>query len=388
MIAHKKKDKSLPRLLILYASAGAGHMQAAKALKAVCEQRKAAIAETVDMLDYAPGYFRRLYRGGYLGIVKRIPELWGYLYDRSYKYKKANITTRLHHLVGNMHITSLLKHVRRFNPDALIFTHFLGWDVLAGLKRITLVRVPFYCVVTDFAVHSLWIHRHVSRYYVASEGEKRLLMTHNIKDSDIMLTGIPVHPRFAASRSKKGLRKQLKLDADIPVVLMISGRYNLAGYMYLLSSFKGVGHKLQILVLTGKNRLLASKMRAIAKTLRSARVTVLGMVDNMHELMAVSDIVISKPGGLTTSEVLASKTLMAVIDPIPGQEQRNSDYLLESGVAIRIHDMESGGKKIADLLANSRRLSIMRRHLKYVSRPYAAYDIIDDVTSRLSGPKA
>ncbi len=375
------KKKKIPRLLMLYASAGAGHMQAAKALKEVCDQKKIAVAETVDMLDYAPGYFKKLYKGSYLEIVKRIPELWGYLYDRSYKFKKANITTHLHHLVGNMHIASLLKYVKEFKPDALVFTHFLGWDALGSLKRLKFFNIPFYCVVTDFAVHSLWINRHVAKYYVASEGERRVLKLHKIKDSDIKLTGIPVDPKFAMSHNRNKLRKKLKISAVLPMILMISGRYNLQGYTHLLSSFKNVKDKLQIVVLAGRNKLLANKMISIGKGLKNIKVTVLGMVGNMHELMAASDIVISKPGGLTTSEVLASKTLMAIIDPIPGQEQRNSDYLLESGVAIRIHDMESGGQKIADLLTNKRRLNIMRNHLKYISHPRAAYDIMDDIVS-------
>lgn len=375
------KKRKIPRLLMLYASAGAGHMQAAKALKTVCDQKNVAISETVDMLDYAPGYFKKLYKGSYLEIVKRIPELWGYLYDRSYKFKKANITTRLHHLVGNMHIASLLKYVKEFKPDALIFTHFLGWDALGSLKRLKLFNIPFYCVVTDFAVHSLWINKHVSKYYVASEGEKRVLKLHKIKESNIILTGIPVDPKFALNPNKKRLRKRLKINTTTPMILMISGRYNLQGYVHLLSSFKDVRDKLQIIALAGRNKMLASKMETIGKSLKNIKVTVLGMIDNMHELMAASDIVISKPGGLTTSEVLASKTLMAVIDPIPGQEQRNSDYLLESGVAIRIHDMESGGAKIAGLLTNKRRLNIMRKHLKYISHPRAAYEIINDIVS-------
>ncbi len=375
------KGKRLPRLLMLYASAGAGHMQAAKALKAVCESEKFAVSEAIDILDYAPGYFRRIYKGGYLGIVKRVPELWGYLYDRSYKYTKANITTRLHHLVGNMHIMPLLKYVREFKPEAIVFTHFLGWDILARIKHAKLFNIPLYCVVTDFAVHSLWINKNVHKYYVASEGEKRVLKHHKIKESDIMLTGIPVHPRFAKSYKKSILREKLKLETRTPMALMISGRYNLQGYIHLLNSFKDVKEKIQVVVLAGRNKLLAGRMEAIGKSLKNTKVTVFGIVDNMHELMAASDIVISKPGGLTTSEVLASKTRMAVIDPIPGQEQRNSDYLLEAGVAIRIHDMESGGRKIADLLTNKRRLAIMRRHLKYISRPYAAYDIIKDILS-------
>jgi processive 1,2-diacylglycerol beta-glucosyltransferase len=372
-----------PKLLLLYASAGAGHMQAAKALKSVCQERGIADAEAIDILDYTPGYFRNLYKGSYLQIVKRIPELWGYLYDRSYKFKKPAITTRLHHAVGNMHLAPLLKFVKNFKPDGIIFTHFLGWDALGSLKSLKLFDIPFFCVVTDFAVHALWINKHVYKYYVASEGEKRVLGSHNIKEKNILITGIPVGPRFASSFNKKRLREKLGIKPLAPTVLMISGRYNLQGYEQLLESFKHVRDYCHIIVLVGKNKLLQMKMKQISKGLRNKKVTILGMVDNMHELMAASDIVISKPGGLTTSEVLASRTLMAIIDPIPGQEQRNSDYLLESGVAIRIHDMETGGKKIADLLLSARRLGIMRRHLQYVSRPRAAYEIAEDIVREL-----
>jgi processive 1,2-diacylglycerol beta-glucosyltransferase len=377
--------KKKPKLLILYASAGAGHMQAARALRRVAEETSSAIATDIDILDYTPGYFKRFYKGSYLEIVKRIPELWGYLYDRSYKYKykKPTLTTRLHHVIGNMHLAPLVKYVKDFKPEAIVFTHFLGWDALGSLRKLKVLDVPFYCVVTDFAVHSLWINSHISKYYVATEGEKRVILGHGIDPKSVRVTGIPVNPEFAKPFNKTAIRRKLGLDPKLPIVLMISGRYNLEGYENLLLSFRPVKERLQIVVLAGRDKLLAKKMQNIAKKLKKAKVKVFGMVDNMHELMAASDIVATKPGGLTTSEVLARKTLMAVIDPIPGQEQRNSDYLLESGVAIRIHDMETGGQKIAELLQSSRRLSIMRRHLKWVSHPRAAYDIIKDITSGL-----
>jgi len=198
-----------------------------------------------------------------------------------------------------------------------------------------------------------------------------------------MLSGIPVSPKFAKPFSKASLRKKLKLKQGLPMALMISGRYNLSGYEQLMLSFKDVRKPLQIVALAGKNKALLERLKKIGKRLKQHKVTVYGIVDNMHELMQASDIVVSKPGGLTTSEVLASKTLMGVIDPIPGQEMRNTDYLLESGVAIRIHDMETGGFKIGDLLQSKRRLEGMRRHLKYVSRPRAAYNIVSDITSEL-----
>ena len=376
------KKKTKPKLLILYASAGAGHKQAAAALRKVAEKNSSAIVHDIDILDYAPAYFKKFYAGSYLEIVKRIPELWGYLYGRSYKYKKATLATRLHRLAGNIHLTRLSRYVRDFNPDALIFTHFLGRGALGPLKRLKILDIPFYCVVTDFAIHSLWINKHVDKYYVATEGESRILRRQGFKKDQVMVTGIPVDPAFSVAYNKGTLRRKLKLDPRLPTVLLISGRYNLKGYEQLLASFKEVKYKMQLIVLAGKNKVLQERLSSIARRIKMP-VRLYGMVDNMHELMAASDIVITKPGGLTTSEVLASNTLMAIIDPIPGQEQRNSDYLLESGVAIRIHDMENGGLKIADLLENKRRLGIMRSHLKWVSHPRAAYKILGDILTQL-----
>lgn len=373
---------SKPKLLILYASAGAGHQQAAFALRKVAEENFSITARAVDILDYTPAYFKRFYTGSYLEIVKRIPELWGYLYDRSYKYKKPTLTARLHHVAGNIYLSRLVQYVRDFRPDTLVFTHFLGWGTLGPLKRLKILDIPFYCVVTDFAIHSFWINKHIDKYYVATEGEKRVLKHHGFNNRQIITTGIPVDPAFSTKFNKTQLRRKLKLNPQLPMVLMISGRYNFKGYEQLLASFNDVKNKLQLIVLAGRQESLLSSLTNIARRIKMS-VRLYGIVDNMHELMAASDIVVTKPGGLTTSEVLACNTLMAIIDPIPGQEQRNSDYLLESGVAIRIHDMESGGSKIADLLTNKRRLRIMRDHLKWVSHPRAAYKILRDILSEL-----
>ena len=372
--------KHKPKLLILYASAGAGHKSAAASLCKVCNETNSAIAQGIDILHYTPKYFKQIYSGGYLEIVKRIPELWGYLYGRSYKSRRGHLSTILHRKIGNLHLGKLFKYVKQFNPDAIVFTHFLGWESLSRLKKIN--KIPFFCVVTDFAIHSLWISKHIDKYYVPTEGERRVLKRQDFNDSQIRITGIPVTPLFSQKTNKSAVLKKMKLKNGIPTILMISGRYNMSGYEQLLASFKDIKRKLQLIVLTGRNKALTEKLKRIAKRLK-VTVRISGMIDNMHELMSISDLVVTKPGGLTTSEVLASNTPMAIIDPIPGQEQRNSDYLLESGVAIRIHDMDNGALKIADLLYDEKRMRIMRHHLKYVSRPKAAYDIVADITKSI-----
>jgi len=378
MMAKKLK----PRILILHASAGAGHKQAALSLEKTCQLTSSATAKAIDILDYTPAYFKRWYTHGYLEVIKNVPELWGYLYDHSYEYTKTTVLERIHKVISHLHLGPLLDYVQKFDPDALVFTHFLGAELLHNLRRKKILHIPFFCVVTDFAVHSIWISKRYNAYYVATEGEKRVLKRHGFKDNQIKVTGIPVNPVFASPVDKNALCRKRRLNPNLPIVLMISGRYNLRGYENLLSSFKNIKERLQLIVLAGRHKGLLQKLRKIAKGLKMP-VSIDGIVDNMHELMSISDIVITKPGGLTTSEALAAKTLMAVIDPIPGQEQRNTDFLLESGVAIRIHDMKNGGQKIAALLYNKKRLSDMQTRLKLVSNPHASYDIVQDIIHTL-----
>lgn len=381
MDTNTEKDNKVPlKLLFLYASAGTGHKQAALALKKVCEQRAVEKAEVIDILDYSPKYFKKLYSEGYLEVVKTAPDIWGYLYDRSYKFNKATVVERMHHIIGNIHTGALLEYVKKFSPDAVIFSHFLGFKVLSSLRKKKFARVPFYCVVTDYAVHPIWISKNVDRYYVASEGEKRTLKSHKFTEEQIRVTGIPVDPSFAQNVNIEMACRNIGFVIDIPKILIIAGHHNQKDYENLLSSFKYVDKKLQIIVLAGKHKVLKDRFEIIGKDL-SHNVRVYGMVDNMYELMSLADIVVSKPGGLTTSEVLASKTLMAIVDPIPGQEQRNTDYLLENGVGIRIHDMANAGIKIGELLYDRSRLNVMRNHLKWVSKPRACFDIIEDIIS-------
>ncbi|MFH1645844.1 MAG: glycosyltransferase [Candidatus Omnitrophota bacterium] len=378
-----KKKKSAPlKLLFLYASAGTGHKQAALALKKVCDQGSIAETEAIDILDYSPQYFKKLYSEGYLEVVKTAPDLWGYLYDRAYQFNKATVVERMHHIIGNLHIRALLDYVKKFSPDAIVFSHFLGFKALSSLRKSKAGRVPFYCVVTDYAVHPIWISQNVDRYYVASEGEKRTLKSHKFTEEQIEITGIPVDPSFSQQVDVERACKNIGFDPNIPKILIIAGHHNQKEYENMLRSFSGVKQELQIIALAGKHKTLKRKFEEIGKGLLH-KVNVYGMVDNMHELMSLVDIVISKPGGLTTSEVLASKTLMGIVDPIPGQEQRNTDYLLENGVGIRIHDMANAGIKIGELLYDKSRLSVMRSHLKWVSKPRACFDIIDDIVSSL-----
>lgn len=370
------------KIIIFHASAGAGHKKAAESIEKAFNIISPSVeVSVIDALDYTPPYFRKLYAGSYLEIVKAIPELWGYIYDHSYPHVPDSLSAKLHKVITKIHANRIVDYVKKFSPDLIIFTHFIALEVLNDLKLKKVFRMPFYCVVTDFAVHSFWMHKTIDTFFVPSRGMKRVLISRSFEPESIQVTGIPVDPSFSKSFSKKKLREINNIEVKNPMVLMISGRYDMAGFLMLLKSFKNVKKRMQIIVLVGKDKELSQKMKQAARKV-PLPVKILGYVPNMPDLMAAADIVITKPGGLTTSEILARCTPMAIIAPIPGQEMRNSDFLLESGVAIRIHDMETGGLKIECLLEDRKRLKLMKDNLKKISNPKACFTIAEFISQK------
>jgi processive 1,2-diacylglycerol beta-glucosyltransferase len=373
------------KIIIFHAEAGAGHRQAASALKQIFNEVYPEIeVSAVDPLDFTPKYFKKIYANSYTEIVKHIPELWGYLYDRSYGNWSKKQSEKIHKSIERIHGGKLCNFVLSLQPAALVFTHFLAIDILEKYKKAQLKKVPFYCVVTDYAIHPFWVNSAVDKYYVSTEDEKRLLLRCGFPSEKVVISGIPVEPRFAKPFDRIKLREKLGLEPSTPTVLMISGRYDFEGFKKFLASFSEIDFRFNVIVLAGKDKKLFDELKKVAdKVKKKMPVYVYGYVPNMEELMGASDIVVTKPGGLTTAEVLSRKCLIGIISPIPGQEQRNSDYLLEAGVGVRIHDMELGAFKLRDLFLDKERLSRMFKNLDRISRPRAGYLIVKDIISDL-----
>ncbi|MEI6210561.1 MAG: glycosyltransferase [bacterium] len=367
------------RILILHASAGAGHKRAAEALAAACPAVGSDIQAAVhDILDFTPPLFRRSYATGYLDIVRTIPELWGYMYARSDERALLPHRKRIRSVFNKLNTRKFLRFYDEFAPDAVICTHFMPLEILATRARQEGAGAPLYCVVTDFAVHALWILDGVTRYYVATEEARRQLIRKGQTPERVRLTGIPVDPVFAQSETPEAARRKLGLRPDLPTILLLSGGCGVGPACELIASLRELTLPCQLLVVTGNNAKLKAEAEAAAQTLRIPA-TVYGFVRNMHELMDAADVVISKPGGLTSSEVLAKGKPMIVIDPIPGQEQRNCEYLLEAGAALRLFEVEDAPYKIETLLSDAPRRARMSQNARALGRPQAASEIVADV---------
>ncbi len=371
------------RILILHASAGAGHKRAAEALAAAARiQTPDAQVVVRDILDFTAPIFKKTYAQGYLDLVRTVPELWGYLYTRLEKSKTKPHEAKIRSVFNKLNALSFLKFFKELRPDVVICTHFMPLEILAARVASKKVNVPLFCVVTDFAVHSMWVVENVECYYVATEESKRYLTRRGQSDARVKCKGIPIDPIFSQEVEAEEARTRLGLQRDLPAILILGGGFGVGPTTQLLRSFLQSDLRCQILVVAGKNEDMRRRAEEIGRKLRCP-VKVFGFVSNIHELMDAADLIISKPGGLTSCEVLAKHKPLVIIDPIPGQEQRNCEYLLEAGAAVRLYDIEDAPYKIQELLQDKERMMEMTAMAKKMAKPNAAMEIIQDVWSRV-----
>ncbi len=369
------------KILILHASAGSGHRQAAGALREAAQ----AAGDTVvvrDILDFMPALFRRTYANGYLNLVRAAPELWGYLYAQSDRKSQRPVARRVRAGFQRLNAASFYQFLRREAPDAVISTHFLPLELIASLRARKRRALPLFGVVTDYAAHALWYCAGVDAYYVATEEAQRQLCRKGQPEHAVSLTGIPVLAAFGRRCLPAEGRKRLGLRADLPVALVLNGGYDIGQTVALLSACVTEPPPCQFLVVTGhKPELERAARKVVIGTPLIAAIH--GFVDNMDAFMDAADLVISKSGGLTTAEALAKGRPMLIVDPIPGQEQRNAEWLLERGAAMRLHEMADAPWKIRSILGDPGKLKVLTTCAAALGRPTAAGDILADVHARV-----
>jgi processive 1,2-diacylglycerol beta-glucosyltransferase len=369
------------RILIATVTAGAGHLQAAAALEETwCQWRPDDAVLRLDVLDFTPRLYRQAYVEGYVKLVTHAPELWGMIFDKTDRPAFSRKITRLRRTLAGLPAARFCRELKRFGPDAVLCTHFMPLEILGRLKSERADRpAPFtVSVVTDFEAHALWMEPSVDLYCVAAEETRARLMARGVDAGSVIVTGIPISPRFAGSLNKAALRKQMGLRDDLPVLLVLSGGFGMGPVARILKEINKLERPVQVVVVCGRSEPLR---RELAVLERRHPTHVLGFVTNMHEWMAVADLVITKPGGLTTSEALAVGRPLFVLNPIPGQEAANSDFLLEHGAAAKANRVEDLPFRLEQLLG-SRKLAQMARAAHQLGQPQAAARICREVLRR------
>lgn len=365
------------RILVLSASVGAGHMRAAQAVElALKELAPDTEVRNLDILTLTNAAFRRVYSKSYFDLVNSAPHVLGYLYDLFDRpSKKENpLSKRFKLLLQQANLRLFYKLLDEQPWDIVVNTHFLSAELIAALKKRKKFAAPQLTVTTDFDTHLLWVNQPCEHYFTATAEGALYLQSFGISARDCTVTGIPIHPLFSQPRDRAACIKAHGLKGDRPIVLQSAGGFGVGPIETIYRGILDVETPLEVVAVCGKNEAAKKKLEKIEVPARH-HAKVLGFTDKMDELMAAADVVVSKPGGLTTSEVLARGAAMCIVNPIPGQESRNSDFLLEHGAAIKINNLALTAHKLQTLLADSERLARLKANARSLAKPQAAYEI-------------
>jgi len=372
----------LKRILLLSASAGAGHVRAAEAIEKAFKQRKDSDSFEVhhfDVLNYTNKLFRHLYSKAYIHLVNKMPEVPGWVYDKLDKPWK-NERRRL--ALDKLNTRPFVKLLREYQPDLIVCTHFLPAEVVSWLKAKERLASRQMIIVTDFDVHAMWLVHHYERYFVAVDEARVYLEALGIPAGKITVSGIPIDPVFAIKKDKQEMRAKHGLEPDRTTILLSAGGFGVGSVDALVGSLLPLQHRAQVVAICGRNEELKERLTKLAaRANRGANVILkpFGYTKEMDELMTASDLVLGKPGGLTTSEALAKGLVFVIVNPIPGQEERNSDHLLEGAAAIRCNNLPTLSYKLDRLLADPQRFRTMQANARRMGHPNAAKEIVDQL---------
>ncbi|MEO7431966.1 MAG: glycosyltransferase [Dokdonella sp.] len=363
-----------PRLLMLSVSAGAGHVRAAEALR-VASQSFDVEALHLDVMDHVPAAFRKLYTDVYLTLVEHSPATWAMLYRIMDKTPPNAPLARLRRAIERLSTVKLRKAIAAFAPDAVVCTHFLPAELLMRERRRERLAAPVHVVVTDFDLHGMWVVPDMAGYFVANDEVAFRTAARGVVASRIHATGIPVVPAFANAHDRAACAAEFGLDPDRKTILLMGGGAGLGGLDDVTARLLAIDADFQLIALAGRNVRMLERLQAIAAQ-HTRRLVAMGFTDRVERLMGASDLVITKPGGLTTSECLALGRPMIVHAPIPGQEERNCDFLLENGVALKAVDATALEWRVRELMSKPGLLAALADRSRALGRPQAARDVL------------
>jgi processive 1,2-diacylglycerol beta-glucosyltransferase len=375
------------RILVLSAAVGAGHLRAAQAVElALRELAPDAQVQNTDVLTLTNAPFRKVYGSAYLDLVNKAPHVLGYLYDLLDRPRGPDSKRdKLRLVVEKVNLKKFTDLLGDGQWDVVVSTHFLPAEIIASLRRDGKSHLPQITVTTDFETHRLWVNEPCDAYTTATDEGAAYLEHWGVPPGHVRVTGIPIHPAFRRPRDREACLRNQDLVGDRPIILQLAGGFGVGPIEKLFRAVLDVRTPLEVVVVCGRNAEARQQLDQVTVP-GHHRAKVIGFTDQIDELMQVADVVLSKPGGLTTSEVLARGAVMAIVNPIPGQETRNSDYLLENGAAIKINNAGTLAFKLSQLLADRPRLETIKANARRLARPEAAFDVARMALDLARGP--
>ena len=368
----------MKKVLIFYASYGGGHLNAAKSIQEYINANYKNIqTELIDCMKYVNKPIEKITTATYIKMVKKIPWAWGKIYTDSQKGPLAHISSRSNKIFA----IKLLKLLREKRPDIIISTHPFGSQMCSYLKRKGNITSKIATIMTDFSPHDQWLvgSDYTDYFFVANDKMKDYLIDKNIHISKIFTTGIPISSRFLEKYDKDKILNRLGLQNNIKTILFFAGGEFGLGKSKTIEIFKSLVNNfnnIQVIAIAGRNLKIKTAFEKIVMNKNSQNVVkILEYTEQVPELMYISDLIISKPGGLTTSESLAMNLPMIIINPIPGQEEENAQLLENNGSAIWIKKQDSPYNILENILNSPEKLEIMKQKTNILSKKHSTEEI-------------
>ncbi len=356
----------------MYISEASGHHSATLAIeKAIKMLEPEAEVLNINAFNYTNPMSEKVINRIYLGIIKKTPKIWDYLYDNPKVKRTLDGIKEMIHQLNSPKLKTLFD---RFKPDAVACSQAFPCGMVADFKKTYNCDIPLVAVLTDYVPHSYWIYETVNYYIAPCEEVKERLMQRGVDEKRIKTFGIPFDPKFNLGVDKKAVIKRMRLDETQPIILIMGGGQGFGPIKTIIRSLKKIKIDLQEIIIAGINKKLYKSLKKGLKKYKK-RITLLEYVEYVDELMAISKLIITKPGGVTTAEALAKGIPMIIIKPIPGQEENNTAYLISKGAAVKVENPHKVNLTVEDLLLHPKELSNMSDCAKKISKPDAALDI-------------
>jgi len=360
------------RIILMYISEVSGHRSATMAIeKAIMELEPDTQILNINAFNYTNPISEKVINRIYMEVIKRTPKIWDYLYDN------PSVVKGLEKIKKHVHKSNspkLKKLFDKFKPDLVVCSQAFPCGMVADYKKYYKENLPLVAVLTDYIPHSYWIYDEVDYYITPSEDVSNRLEKKGVNHSKIKSFGIPFDHVFNQKIEAQDIFIKLKLDPKKPVILIMGGGQGLGPIKTIVKSLEKSEHDIQELIVCGTNKkLLRSLKRKIKHYKKDIRL--FGFINDIHELMHIANLIISKPGGVTTAEVLSMGLPMVIVKPIPGQEINNTNFLTQKGAAIKIDEPKEVCKVIDGLLKDKTKLERLKLAELKIAKPQASKDI-------------
>ncbi len=360
------------RIILMYISEVSGHRCATLAIeKAIKHLHPQAQILNINAFNYTNPISEKVINRIYMEVIKRTPKVWDYLYDNP---KVVRSLENIKRYIHKSNSPKLKKLFDSFKPELVVCTQAFPCGMVADFKKDYRDNLPLVAVLTDYIPHSYWVYDEVDYYIAPSEDVAARLEKKGVKPAKIKSYGIPFDHKFNQHLDSADIFNKLKLDSQKPVVLIMGGGQGLGPIKTIVKSLEKCRLDIQELIVTGTNKQLFRSLKRKVKRYKKA-IQLFGFVHNIHELMHIADLIITKPGGVTTAEVLSMGLPMVIVKPIPGQEVNNTNFLTQKTAAVKVDDPKEVYQTIDDLLANRAKLERLKAAGLKIAKPDASMDI-------------